>query len=216
MNLPVDPVGLALTLALFSLVPMLVVVCTSFLKISTVLMMLRNALGIQQVPPNIALYALSLILTSYIMAPVAQRMYDQVSASPTETRSLDTFFHQIDSGAEPLRHFMMRNSQPAQRDFFLDTAHRLWGKDTPADLKEDNFMILMPAFMVSELKVAFQVSFLLFLPFLLIDLVISNILLAMGMMMVSPTMISLPIKLFLFIMLDGWTRLIHGLVLSYL
>ncbi|MFL9950542.1 type III secretion system export apparatus subunit SctR [Paraburkholderia agricolaris] len=215
MNIPIDPLGLSITLALLSLVPTLVIVCTSFLKISTVLLMLRNALGVQQIPPNIALYALSLILSAYVMMPVAQRIYDQVAATPEQTRSVDTFFKQVQAASDPLRGFMMRNSEPAQRTFFVATARRLWGPDTPADLKEDNFLVLMPAFMVSELTRSFQIGFLLYLPFLVIDLVVSNILLAMGMMMVSPVMIALPIKLFLFVMLDGWTRLIHGLVLSY-
>ncbi|CPM22011.1 type III secretion protein [Bordetella pertussis] len=118
-------------------------------------------------------------------------------------------------GVGPLRAFMLRNSQPAQRDFFLRTARHLWGEEASRDLSEDNLLVLTPAFLVSELTAAFQLGFLLYLPFIIIDLIVSNILLAMGMMMVSPVTISMPLKLFLFVMVDGWTRLIQGLVLSY-
>ncbi len=122
---------------------------------------------------------------------------------------------QVKAGAEPVRQFMARNTRPEQRTFFVDTTYRLWGKELAKDVKPNDFIILMPAFLVSQINAAFEVGFLLYLPFVIIDLVVSNILLAMGMMMVSPVMISLPLKLFLFIMLDGWTRLIQGLVLSY-
>ena len=118
-------------------------------------------------------------------------------------------------GAEPLREFMLRNSKVEQRDFFVRTAKRLLGPDLSAGMTERDFMVLMPAFMVSELTAAFQIGFLLYLPFVVIDLIVSNILLAMGMMMVSPVTISLPLKLFLFVMLDGWSRLIQSLILSY-
>lgn len=215
MNTPIDPIGLSITLALLSLLPVLVVVCTAFLKISVVIVMLRNALGVQQIPPNIALYALALILTAYIMAPVGQRMYDQFGDSPVQTTSVATFFKRIQASSAPLKDFMLRHAQPQQRRFFAETAQRLWGPELAADVKDTDFLVVMPAFLVSELTAAFQIGFLLYLPFVLIDLIVSNILLAMGMMMVSPVMISLPLKLFLFVALDGWTRLLQGLVLSY-
>jgi type III secretion protein R len=110
---------------------------------------------------------------------------------------------------------MERNSRIEQRDFFVRTARRMWGPEMSADVKPNDFLVLMPAFLVSELTAAFQIGFLLYLPFVVIDLIVSNILLAMGMMMVSPVTISLPLKLFLFVAVDGWTRLIHGLVLTY-
>lgn len=211
----VDPVSLALGLALFSLLPIAIIVCTSFLKISAVLLMLRNAIGVQQIPPNMALYALALILSAYVMAPIGVQMYDRVSELPEQSRNVPAILAQVKAGAEPVRQFMARNTRPEQRTFFVDTTYRLWGKDLAKDVKPNDFIILMPAFLVSQINAAFEVGFLLYLPFVIIDLVVSNILLAMGMMMVSPVMISLPLKLFLFIMLDGWTRLIQGLVLSY-
>lgn len=210
-----DPITLAVVLALMALLPTLVVVTTSFLKISIVMMLVRNALGVQQIPPNIALYGLSLILTAYIMAPIGHKIYEGTVQQPLALKSVDSLVAGIRKGGEPLRGFMERNSKPEQRDFFVRTAQKMWGPELSADVKPTDFLVLMPAFLVSELTSAFQIGFLLFLPFIVIDLIISNILLAMGMMMVSPVTISLPLKLFLFVAVDGWSRLIHGLILTY-
>ena len=210
-----DPITLALTLALLALVPTLAVVSTTFLKISVVMSLVRNALGVQQIPPNLALYGLSLIMTVYIMAPVGQNIYEKVREEPTATRSVEGLFKAVGRGAEPMRDFLYKHSDQGQRDFFVRTGRELWGKDLSANLKEKDFIILLPSFMVTELTEAYEIGFLLFLPFVVIDLVVSNVLLAMGMMMVSPVMISMPLKLFLFVMADGWTRLIQGLVLTY-
>lgn len=210
-----DPITLALALALMALVPLLVVCTTSFVKITIVMSLVRNALGVQQIPPNIALYGLALILTAYIMAPVGSGMAKAVLDNPAATKSVSALINAARTSAEPLRQFMVRNSHGEQRDFFVRTAQRLWGPQLAADVTPTDFVVLIPAFLVSELTAAFQVGFLLFLPFIVIDLIISNILLAMGMMMVSPVTISLPLKLFLFVSVDGWSRLIHGLVLTY-
>ena len=227
-----DPLTLMITLALLALLPIIVVLTTSFVKIVVVLALVRNALGVQQVPPNIALHALALILTVYIMAPALNTMYDTVSASITvdtpdlrgqverpigslSSQPLTPVFRSLADGVEPLRAFMVRNARPEQRDFFLATAHRLWGEPLASGLKDDDMVILMPAFLVSELTHAFEIGFLLYLPFVVIDLIVSNVLLALGMMMVSPVTLAMPLKLFLFVMVDGWTRLIQGLVLSY-
>jgi type III secretion protein R len=212
---PLDPITLALALALLALLPTLVVCTTSFLKIAVVMSLLRNALGVQQIPPNIALYGLALILSAYVMAPVGNRIYETTVRQPGAMRSVENLVEGVRRGAEPLREFMVRHSKPEQRDFFVRSAHKLWGPELAADVKATDFLVVMPAFLVSEMTAAFQIGFLLFLPFIVIDLVISNILLAMGMMMVSPVTISLPLKLFLFVAVDGWSRLIHGLVLTY-
>lgn len=210
-----DPISLALLLALMALVPILVVTTTSFMKISIVMTLVRNALGVQQIPPNIALYGLSLILTAYIMAPIGNSIYEKTMESSKPMKSVAEFIDTVRTSAEPLRGFMVRNSKQEQRDMFLRTAQKMWGPELSANLKGTDFLVVMPAFMVSELTSAFQIGFLLFLPFIVIDLIISNILLAMGMMMVSPVTISLPLKLFLFVAVDGWSRLIHGLILTY-
>ncbi|MEO5672273.1 MAG: type III secretion system export apparatus subunit SctR [Ramlibacter sp.] len=210
-----DPITLAIVLALMALLPTLVVVTTSFLKISVVIMLVRNALGVQQIPPNIALYGLSLILTAYIMAPIGNRIYETTIQQPPALKSVEALVTSLRKGAEPMRGFLERNSKAEQRDFFVRTAKKMWGPELAADVKHNDFLVLMPAFLVTELTSAFQIGFLLFLPFVVIDLIISNILLAMGMMMVSPVTISLPLKLFLFVAVDGWTQLIRGLVLTY-
>ncbi len=210
-----DPVNLAIALALVALVPTLMVVTTSFLKIVVVLSIVRNAMGVQQIPPNMALYGLGLILSIYIMAPVGHEIWSAVQALPTDMRTVDGMLGAVQHGAEPMREFLFRFSAPEHRDFFLSTAKRLWGDALTADLGPRDFIILMPSFLVSELTEAFRIGFLLYLPFVIIDLVVSNILLAMGMMMVSPVTISLPLKLFLFVMVDGWSRLIKGLIGTY-
>jgi type III secretion protein R len=210
-----DPISLTLALALMALVPTLAVVCTSFLKISVVLSLVRNALGVQQIPPNLAIYGLALIVSAYVMAPVGQDIYQRVSTIPNVAQSPERLFQAAQSGAEPLRGFMLKHSDARQRDFFVKTAAELWGPDLSSHLRETDFLVLVPAFMLTELTDAFQIGFLIFLPFVVIDLVVSNVLLAMGMMMVSPVMISMPLKLLLFVMADGWTRLIQGLVLTY-
>lgn len=210
-----DPITLALLLALMALLPTLVVVSTAFLKIVVVMSLLRNALGVQQMPPNLALYGMALILAAYVMAPVGLHMVERIGAQPDNLKSLPAFVTSVREGVEPLREFMLKNSQPEQRDFFLRTAQRMWGPQLSQGLGASDFIVLLPAFVVSELTAAFQIGFLLYLPFVVIDLIVSNILLAMGMMMVSPVTISLPLKLFLFVSVDGWSRLIHGLVLTY-
>lgn len=210
-----DPLSIALLLALISLVPLLLVVTTSFLKIATVLMLVRNALAVPQVPPNIALYALSLVLSLYVMAPVLDQAGTAVREDPQALTSIESLGKALSKGAEPLRSFLLKHSKPEQRAFFADSARRMWPPERVVQMRDSDFLILMPAFVVSELTSAFQIGFLLYLPFVVIDLIVSNILLALGMMMVSPSTISLPIKLFLFVMVEGWTRLLQGLVLSY-
>lgn len=220
-----DPISLALVLALLALVPLAAVMTTSFLKIAVVLMLVRNALGIQQVPPNMALYGLALVLSAYVMAPAVMQIGDELRAPAEPARMVEPgqaqplgvagILSAVQRGAEPLREFMIKNSRDNQRDFFVRTARVLWGAEQARDLKETDLLVVIPAFLVSQLTAAFEIGFLLYLPFVIIDLIVSNILLAMGMMMVSPVTISMPLKLFLFVMVDGWTRLIQGLVLSY-
>ena len=210
-----DPITLAVLLALMALMPTLVVVSTSFLKIVVVMSLLRNALGVQQMPPNLALYGMALILSVYVMAPVGMHMVDRITAQPEAMKNIPALVASVREGAEPLREFMLKNSRIEQRDFFVRTAKRLWGPRLSEGMTQGDFIVLMPAFLVSELTAAFQIGFLIYLPFVVIDLIVSNILLAMGMMMVSPVTISLPLKLFLFVMVDGWARLIQGLVLTY-
>jgi type III secretion protein R len=212
----IDPVALAFALGLFAMLPLLLVTTTSFLKISIVLSLVRNALGVQQAPPNMAIYALAILLSAYIMAPIGHKITQAFAEEKDPTMSVKALLQVARKSSEPIRDFLVKNSKPQQREFFLATAKKLWPADLANDSNKTDLLIVTPAFVVSELTAAFEIGFLLFLPFIVIDLVVSNILMAMGMMMVSPVTISLPLKLFLFVMVDGWSRLIHGLIGTYI
>ena len=162
-----------------------------------------------------ALNGLALILTVYIMAPVIQDTLKLVKDSGLEVKDFSQLPQLVDIGQKPLKDFLKRHSTNKERGFFYRSAHTLWGKERADALDKESFFILIPAFMVTELTKAFQIGFLVYLPFIAIDLIISNILMAMGMMMVSPMTISLPFKLMLFVLLDGWSALLEGLMLSY-
>lgn len=209
--------GLILTTVVgLALLPYLAVMVTSFTKLVVVFSLLRNALGLQQTPPNMVINGLAIILSIYVMYPVGLKM----SAVAQETglgRSSDTgsMLHALDQAKEPLRDFMIRHTAEAERHFFLKTAQRLLDEKEKALITDRDLIVVVPAFTVSELTAAFQIGFLIFLPFLVIDLVVSNILQAMGMMMLSPTTISMPFKLLLVVVLDGWSKIVHGLVLTY-
>jgi type III secretion protein R len=202
-----------------AMAPFVAVMVTSFTKIVVVLSLLRNALGLQQVPPNVVINGLAIILSIYVMNPVIMDTYKdaqaQMSTQAPGPMTMEKLGQIVQSGREPLRQFLIKHSRDSERGFFLQSAKRLLPADRQAELSADDYMVIVPAFTVSELTEAFQIGFLLFLPFLVIDLVVSNILLAMGMMMLSPTMVSLPFKLLLFVLLSGWAKLIHGLVLTY-
>jgi type III secretion protein R len=150
------------------------------------------------------------------MAPIGHRITQSVAEEKDPTMSVKALLQVARKSSEPIREFLVKNSKPQQREFFLATAKKLWPPDLANDSNKNDLLIVTPAFVVSELTAAFEIGFLLFLPFIVIDLVVSNILMAMGMMMVSPVTISLPLKLFLFVMVDGWSRLIHGLISTYI
>jgi type III secretion protein R len=218
MELGFTPATALLTVILLALAPFVAVMVTSFTKIVVVLSLLRNALGMQQSPPNVVLNGLALILTLYVMYPVGQEMMEVVPPLPAEQSVMqdpNALLAAANAAKEPLRGFLAEHSHPEQRAFFLDTIRRTLPEDRAAEITEDSFVVIVPSFTVSELAEAFQIGFLIFLPFLVIDLVVSNILLAMGMMMLSPTMISLPFKLLLFVLISGWSKLAQNLVLSY-
>ncbi|CAQ83140.1 MULTISPECIES: type III secretion system export apparatus subunit SctR [Photorhabdus] len=210
-----NELDLIIGLALLSLLPFIAVMATSFLKLAVVFSLLRNALGVQQIPPNMAMYGLAIILTIYVMAPVGFATQDylrQNEVSFSNAQSVEKF---LEEGMAPYRNFLKQHIKSSERTFFIDSTRQIWPSQYANRLEPDSLLILLPAFTVSELTRAFEIGFLLYLPFIAIDLIISNILLAMGMMMVSPMTISLPFKLLLFVLLDGWTRLTHGLVISY-
>jgi type III secretion protein R len=200
--------------AFLSLVPFLAVAASCFTKITIVLLIIRNALGIQQTPANIVLYSAGLILTFYVMSPVMQDVYAIVAEQLPRANSLASYERMFKLGAEPVREFLKRFADENSRVFFLDSLEKIWPnakvKPTSTDLA-----VLVPSFLASELTRAFQIGFLLYLPFVMVDIVVSAILIALGMQQMSPTIISTPLKLLLFVAVDGWNKLFQGLVLSY-
>lgn len=303
-----SPALILVTVVSLALAPFVAVMVTSFTKIVVVLSLLRNALGLQQVPPNVVINGLAIVLSIYVMYPVLLDTHAAVSGqmqapaasatavpavptpgrrvaagmdgvtstvdstaelveaalppeglqngeageetndpagsaapsgaaaasttaggatateparplpkplAPGERMDTERLLALVDVGKEPLRGFLIKHSSDAERAFFLRSAQRLLPPARQAEVGVDDFIVVVPAFTVSELTAAFQIGFLIFLPFLIIDLVVANILLALGMMMMSPTTVSLPFKLLLFVLIDGWAKLVHGLVLTY-
>jgi type III secretion protein R len=209
------PASALVTVIVLALAPFVAVMVTSFTKIIVVLSLLRNALGLQQVPPNVVLNGLAIVLSVYVMFPVALKIGERVGPMEGIGGSTKSLLSAVDKGKEPLRDFLVKHSNPRERNFFLRTAQKSLDPAQAAQVTERDFIIVLPAFTVRELSTAFQIGFLIFLPFLVIDLVVSNILMAMGMQMLTPTTVSLPFKLLLFVLVDGWVKLSHGLVLSY-
>ena len=208
-----SPFPWVITLAVLSLLPLLIMSLTAFLKINTVLHLLRNAIGIPNIPSASVIATLSFALALLAMAPVTEsfmatfRTIDLSSATSDIDHAIDSLSQLI----EPFRSFMKSIAMEEQITRF----HQLIQGDKMSEFARDDLRILVPAFIVSELQRAFMIGFVLFLPFLVIDLLVSNILLAMGMQMVSPTQIALPLKLLLFASTDGWGLLSESLVLSY-
>jgi type III secretion protein R len=214
-----DPFALIALLVGLSLVAFVAMIATSYLKIVVVISLIRNALGIQSIPPNSVVNALALILTFYIMAPVVGESWDNYHRYKEENVPAVEYNTDLAlKSAEPFRQWLVRQTNDRERAFFVSTAERLWAKpdEETAKVDPESFHILIPSFCVSELSKAFQIGFLIYLPFIAIDIIVSNILLAMGMMMVSPVTISLPFKLLLFVMVNGWTLLIQGLIRGYI
>jgi type III secretion protein R len=226
-----SPVVLMLIIGAISLAPFLAIVMTSFVKISIVLGLVKTGLG-AQAPASQVTNALAIILTLFVMAPVAQRMYTAAeirdpNSGVFATENLTALYGAVQKGKEPLRVFLLKHAQASDRELFLSLSHTLDpanGEDaaapapTPATgalRPDEEFRIVLPAFVTSELKSAFQVGFMLLLPFLIVDIVIANVLVAAGLNMIQPAFVSLPVKLALFVAADGWRLIIKGLVLSY-
>jgi type III secretion protein R len=191
------------------------VTMTSFIKISTVLFILRNALGLQQTPPNLVLYGVALLLTGYVMAPVAAKVYAETSAPGQQYATAEDFRGLAARAEVPIQQFMLRFTSEGEREYFAAATAQVWGPDSGLSATPDDLVVVIPAFVLSELRRAFEAGFLIYLPFIAVDLVTTAVLMAMGMSAVSPTTISVPFKLFLFVAIEGWTRLMHGLVIGY-
>lgn len=212
------PIALVVALALVSLLPFVFMGVTAFVKISTVLQIVRSAIGAQSVPSSTVIMALSTALTLIAMAPVGQRIFDRAvplvtAAKPPDTTTL--IEKGLDAVREPMRDFLHHNAAEKERVRFLEVARQARPEAERAKVGGDDLSVLVPAFVVTELTEAFAVGFLVYLPFLVIDLVIANVLLALGMQMLSPTQVSLPFKLLLFVAIDGWGLLAQALVAGY-
>lgn len=205
----VDNIKLLLLLTVLSVLPSIVVMMTSFVRIIVVLGFLRSAIGTQQSPPNQVLIGLAMFMTIFIMAPT----FNTINTNAIQPYLNNTISQDkaIDEGSKPLRQFMLKQTRQKDLKLFMDAA-----KMGP-NITQDNvpLYVVVPAFMISELKTAFQIGFLLFLPFLIIDLVVSSVLMSMGMMMLPPVMVSLPFKLLLFVMVDGWYMIVKSLLVSF-
>lgn len=211
----IDPLQLILIMTIAAVLPFMAIVATSFIKLSVVFFLVRHAIGVQNIPPNMALNALAIILSGYIMAPVVMHTHDILAQGHYQFETMEGLRDAYNAGKVPLVEFLTKHAADREKMFFLQAAHQLWPKEMASSLDMQSLAVVLPSFTVTQLREAFEIGFLLYLPFIVIDLVISNILLAMGMMMVSPLTISLPFKLFLFVMIDGWSRLILGLVVGY-
>jgi flagellar biosynthetic protein FliP len=197
-------------LSLLSFLPVFLIGLTSFTRIIIVLALLRHALGIPQTPPNSVMVTLAVFLTLFSMAPVMDRV-NQTALTPYLAEEL-TAADAVDLAAEPLRDFMIRQT----RESDLLAVVQMSGSPAPASVEDIRFLQLVPAFLLSELKTAFQIGFVIFLPFLLVDLVVAAALMSLGMIMVPPITVSLPLKILLFILIDGWVLVSRALLSSYM
>jgi type III secretion protein R len=223
----VTPVPLMLAMAALSLVPFALLMVTCFVRISVVLSILRSAIGAPQVPPTQVLTGLALVLTLAVMAPTGERMLAAIApvfptlsaasgADLTNPRTVAAVGAAADRAKEPLREFLLKHTGAHDRATFHALALKLRTPAERAGITDRDLAVIVPAFVTSELRRAFEIGFLLFIPFLVIDMVIANLLLALGMHMLSPTTVSLPFKLLLFVVADGWALVVRGLMESYL
>ena len=203
-----NPVLQLLTvMTLFSLLPFVFCCMTSFLRFTIVFSLLKTAMGVQ-VPPAIVTLGLCMILTFYTMGGVFQQMYEKGSVPYQKNQNL---IATIDEGSKPLKEFMLKQTREGDLKFFIELKH----KQAPKSPDDVTIWEVAPAYILSELKTAFEIGFIIFVPFIVLDLIVANILLALGMFMLSPTIISLPFKLLIFIAVDGWSLIVQGLVQSY-
>jgi flagellar biosynthesis protein FliP len=202
-------IQLVALLTVLSVAPSILVMVTSFTRIVVVLSLLRTALGTATAPPNAVIVSLALFLTVFVMGPAFQRAYDQ-GVKPLIANEIEPE-QAFERSTEPFRGFMLKNVREKDLKLFVDLAQQA----TPEKAEDASLRVLIPAFMISELKRAFEIGFLLFLPFLIIDLVVASVLMSMGMMMLPPVVVSLPFKLIFFVLVDGWSLVAGSLVQSY-
>lgn len=222
-GLAAHPVLVLVAVTALGIGSFVVLLMTSFVKIAVVLAVLKSALGSAQIPPSQIITGVALVLTIFVMAPTAERMYRAVEpdlgrgsgAELLSARGIEAVILAADKAKEPLREFLLRHAASRDRGVFHGLALRMRTAAERASVSDRDFLVLVPAFLTAELRRAFAIGLLLFLPFLVVDLVISNLLAALGMHSLSPTAVSLPFKLLLFVLADGWQLLLRGLVAGY-
>ncbi len=218
------PLLLIAILLAISLSPFLVMMTTSFVKISVVLALVRNGLGTQQIPPNPIITGLAMILTIYIMTPVGLEIYksagqtiNQGSKEPVLSAvTVSLLVKAVGEAKEPVRNFLLKHAHEKERSLFYNLAKKMRAPEDRDKIGDKDFEILIPSFVISELTEAFQIGFIIFLPFLVIDVVVTNILLSLGMFQISPVTVALPFKLLLFVLVDGWHLITKGLIMGYM
>jgi type III secretion protein R len=202
-------------LALMSMVPFAIIMVTSFSKIAVVLSLVRSALGTQQAPPTMVLTGLAAVLSATIMAPTFERMYSLGKNNYTGMGDGSQLLSVGTKTIEPLREFLVRHGSIEERSRLVDLARELRPADEAQLVNDNDLTVVVPAFVLTELKEAFVIGFLVFLPFLVLDMLVANVLLALGMQSLSPSQVSLPFKILLFVAVDGWALLAKGLILGY-
>lgn len=198
-----------LTLTVLTLAPSILIMMTGFTRIIIVLSFIRNALGTQQMPPNQVLIGLALFLTLFLMSPVISEVYEK--AYQPMIRNEITQEAALKAGMKPIRAFMLKQTRNKDLNLFIG----LSGEKIPKKLDDISTTVLIPAFIISEIKTAFQIGFIIYIPFIVIDMVVASTLMSMGMMMLPPVMISLPFKILLFILVDGWNLVINALMKTF-
>lgn len=206
-----DPLYILFFLVGIALLPFLAITTTSFTKIVVVLSIARQAIGTAQTPPNVVVMSLAIMLTSFSMYPVFMEIYNFVDQETiSRKKGEQALFDLAHAAKEPMRNYLSKHARPQDCELFLSLIKNRNAAEA-LDLSSTDFVIIAPAFLISELTLAFQIGFLLYLPFLVIDMTVANLLMALGMQMLSPTTISLPFKILLFVLVDGWRLLAEGL-----
>ncbi len=212
----INPVSLIITIASLAVIPLIAVTATSFLKISAVLMILRNAIGVQQVPSNMVLYGVAMVMTFIVMGGVFKEAGERFAPNGAIPDGGTQIIEAIDRALPPFKSFMLKHTRPDYHDSFYETAVKFQEANASVPVNKNDLFVLLPSFVASELAEAFLLGVLIYLPFVIIDLATSSILMALGMMMVSPMSITVPIKIMLFVAIEGWAKIFNGLIGSYL
>ena len=213
-----DPIYVFFVVAGASLLPLVAVMVTSYTKIVIVLSLLRNAIGLQNVPPPSVTSGLAIVLSIFIMYPVistATEEFDKLPPQSVETKAPRQLMTMAGTVEAPMREFLMKHAGKQEIEFFMQSAKKTMPEKNYSKLTVDHFVILVPAFALTEISEAFEIGFMIFLPFMIIDFLVAAILMALGMQMMSPTTVSLPFKLLLFVVVAGWEKLLGALLLSY-